>query len=105
MNPRLFTGLALACCLAAISGCGKSGSSTSPGTPSAAGTAAPTEEQVATTIAELTQSVRKFAADQRQAPKTLDELVAKGYLDRLPTAPKGKRYAVNKSLQVYLADL
>ena len=59
---------------------------------------------MAATIAELTQSVRKFAAEQRQAPKTLEELVAKGYLDRVPAVPKGKRYAINKNLEVYLAN-
>lgn len=59
---------------------------------------------MAATLAELTQSVRKFAAEQRQAPKTLDELVAKGYLERIPAAPKGKEYAINQRLEVYLAD-
>lgn len=56
------------------------------------------------TLAELTQAVRKFAVEQRAAPTTLDELVAKGYLDRIPPAAKGKRYAINKNLQVYLAN-
>jgi hypothetical protein len=104
VNSRLFAGLALFCCLAVTSGCGNSGSGASSGNSSTAGTAAPSEEQVAATIAELTQSVRKYAAEQRQAPETLDELVAKRYLDRIPTAPKGKRYAINKSLQVHLAN-
>ena len=106
MNPRLFAAQVLACVLALIPGCGKSDSSASPGASSGPGTAAASlsEDQVAAAIAELTQAVRKYAVEQRQAPKTLDELVAKGYLGGIPPAPKGKRYAINQNLQVFLAN-
>jgi hypothetical protein len=59
---------------------------------------------LAAIIAELTQTVRKYAAEQRKAPQTLDELVAAGYLSHLPVAPTGKRFGIDKKLQVYLAD-
>jgi Fic family protein len=57
---------------------------------------------VAATIADLTQAVRKFAVEQRQTPKTLEELVTRGYLERIPAAPPGKRYAIDKQLKVFL---
>jgi competence protein ComGC len=85
--------------------CGKSNSGASSGTPSAAGTAgAPSADQVAATIADLTQAVRKFAVEQRQVPQTLDELVAKGYVNRIPAAPQGKKFVIDKNLQVHLAN-
>jgi hypothetical protein len=101
MNPRWLAGLVVACCLLGCPGCGKSRSGASP---SDASTAGASDASVAATLAELTQSVRKFAAEQRQAPKTLDELVAKGYLERIPPAPTGRQYAINQRLEVYLAD-
>jgi hypothetical protein len=97
--------LALTCLLALLPACGKSDSGASSGASGATGTSGePSAEQVAATIAELTQTVRKYSVEQRQTPKDLDELVAKGYLDRLPAAPRGKKYAINKNLQVYLAN-
>jgi hypothetical protein len=105
VNQRLCLALVWGCLLALVPACGKSKSGASPGAPSAAGVAAaPSADQVAATIAELTQAVRKFAVEQRQAPKSLDELVAKGYLDRIPAAPKGKEFAIDKNLQVRLAN-
>ena len=54
--------------------------------------------------AELTQVVRKYAAEKQRAPKSLEELVAAGYLPVTPAAPAGKKFAIDKNLQVYLAD-
>ena len=105
VNERFCLGLAWACLLALLPACGKSNSGASSGAPSAAGAAAaPSADQVAATIAELTQAVRKFAVEQRQAPQTLDELVANGYLNRIPAAPQGKKFAIDKNLQVHLAN-
>jgi hypothetical protein len=56
------------------------------------------------TAAELTQVVRKYAAEKQRAPKSLDEIVAAGYLPSLPTAPDGKTFAIDKNLQVHLAN-
>lgn len=104
MNLCRSLGLIVACCLAATAGCGRSGANTSTTPGSAAEATAGSETEVATTLAALTQSVRKFAAEQRQAPATLEELVAKGYLAQVPAAPEGKRYVISKTLEVSLAD-
>lgn len=76
--------------------------------------AAPTENErltsgaedtvAAANVAQLTQTVRKYAAEKQRAPKNLQELVAAGYLDNIPAAPPGKTFAIDKNLQVYLAD-
>jgi hypothetical protein len=55
-------------------------------------------------LSELTQAVRRYAAEQRKAPTSLDELVTEHYLPAIPQAPAGKRFAIDKKLQVYLAD-
>ena len=59
---------------------------------------------MASVLAELTQAVRKYAAEQRRAPTTLEELVPGGYLSRVPEAPTGKHFAIDKKLQVYLTN-
>ena len=106
-----------ACLLAILIGCGKPpASAPSPppvapraDSPAAAGAAAaaPTtadEAPSAAVLNELTQVVRKYGVEQRRVPKNLEELVAGGYLSRVPQAPAGKRFAINKDLQVYLAN-
>jgi hypothetical protein len=55
-------------------------------------------------LSELTQAVRKYAAEQKKVPASLDELVANNYLPSIPEAPAGKKFAIDKKLQVYLAD-
>src|SRR5437762_12629168 len=101
--------LVAACLLAICIGCGKpSASSPSPARSTAdnaiasADSAAAAEAQIAATLNELTQAVRRYGAEQRRVPKTLDELVANGYLSSVPQAPAGKRFAIDKNLQVYL---
>jgi len=59
---------------------------------------------MAAILAELTQAVRKYGMERRRVPASLDELVTAGYLRAIPPAPQGKRFAINKNLQVYLAD-
>jgi hypothetical protein len=54
--------------------------------------------------AELTQVVRKYAAEKQRAPKSFDEIVAAGYLSAVPEAPAGKTFAIDKNLQVHLAN-
>ena len=69
------------------------------------GTAAPIDTTAAEALtAELTQSVRKYAAEKQRVPRSLDDLTAAGYLPAVPAAPAGKKFAINKNLQVYLAD-
>ncbi|MEO8428543.1 MAG: hypothetical protein ABI651_15695 [Verrucomicrobiota bacterium] len=118
MSPRLL----MACLLAILIGCGKHPASapsaaqpTGDGVvpniePSAtkaqvdAAANAADEAQIAAVLNELTQAVRKCAVERRQAPKNLEELVANGYLSRVPPAPTGKKFAIDKNLQVYLAN-
>jgi hypothetical protein len=66
-----------------------------------AGTLAP-QEDVSGVLSGLTQVVRKYAAEQRRVPKTLDELVAAGYLPSLPAAPAGNKFVIDKNLAVQL---
>jgi membrane-bound lytic murein transglycosylase B len=78
--------------------------SAEPNTEPEAASAAVDASQIPTLLAELTQVVRRYGAEQRRAPRTLDELVTQGYLTRIPEAPAGKRFAINARLEVILAD-
>src|SRR5688572_24143558 len=66
--------------------------------------AATDANQLAVTLAELTQVVRKYGAEKQRVPKDLNELVAAGYLPGIPAAPAGKGFAINKQMEVYLAE-
>jgi hypothetical protein len=78
----------------------------SPAPPTAAAPAASAtdEAQMTALLSELTQVVRKYSVERRSAPKTLDELVAQGYLARVPEAPSGKRFSISKDLRVQLVN-
>lgn len=70
-----------------------------------AATAVPTDAtQIAAVLAELTQAVRKYGVEKRRVPKSLDELVAGGYLNQVPQAPAGKRFEIDQKLQVQLVN-
>ncbi|MBI2927327.1 MAG: hypothetical protein HYY24_16655 [Verrucomicrobia bacterium] len=96
----------IACLLALLLGCGRqkpaspTAAEATPGGPAAAAS----EAELAALLSDLTQRVRKFAVEQRRAPKTLKELAAQGYLGSVPVAPAGKRFAINNDLKVYLAE-
>jgi len=110
----------LACLLAFWVGCGKQpASSPSPAEPRTDGVAHPADlpaaatpkdspaealddAQMAAILGELTQVVRKYSVERRSVPKNLEELVANGYLTRVPQAPAGKRFIISKELQVQL---
>jgi hypothetical protein len=62
------------------------------------------QARLAAVLNELTQVVRRYSAEQRRAPKNVEELVTGGYLTAIPAAPAGKKFAINKNLQVYLAN-
>ena len=96
----------LAGLLSCLPGCGRHKPASPPtSTPAQSSEAAsPSEDRTSLLLGELTQLVRNYGAEQRQAPHSLDELVAKGYLGSVPPAPKGKRFAINKKLEVYLTD-
>jgi hypothetical protein len=54
-------------------------------------------------LTQLNQLIRRFSMERREAPKSLNDLVAAGYLAGLPTAPSGKQFVIDaKSLQVLL---
>ncbi len=76
-------------------GCGK---------PASESAAAPgsSEAQIAATLRELTQTLRKFSAEKQRVPKSIDELVAPGYLSELPPAPLGKKFSINEKVEVIL---
>ncbi|MBU6400874.1 MAG: hypothetical protein KGS61_11190 [Verrucomicrobia bacterium] len=92
---RWFAGCLLAGFCLCLLGCGRHGASAAGGSADAA---------TAATLAELTQVVRQYGAEQRQVPSSLDDLVARGYLKTVPAAPKGKRFAINKRLEVFLVE-
>ncbi len=78
-------------------GCGKS-------SPAPTSTGAAGQAQTDLVLQQLTQAVRKYAVEQRRVPATLDELVANRYLAAIPGAPAGKKFAINKNLQVSLVN-
>lgn len=80
-----------------LAGCGKS-------SPAPASTGAAEQAQTDVELQQLTQAVRKYAVEQRRAPATLNELVTNGYLAKIPSPPAGKKFAIDKNLQVYLAN-
>jgi len=60
------------------------------------------ESDPSKTLDRLTQAVRKYAAETRSEPKSLNDLVAAGYLSELPEAPAGKKYVIDGNLRVQL---
>ena len=83
-----------------FAGCGKKAESPTP--PDVTRGAAASEEDQTQTLERLTQTVRKSAAETRSAPKSLNELVAAGYLPEAPTPPPGKQYVIDDQLRVQL---
>jgi hypothetical protein len=74
---------------AVLSGCKKR-----PGTTAPASTQpAPPNPEV--DIPNLTIAVRAYVMTQGKPPATLDDLVKAGCIARLPTAPAGKKYAID----------
>jgi competence protein ComGC len=43
----------------------------------------------------LTQALRKFSVERQQVPTSLNELVATGYLQKLPPPPPGKMFRID----------
>ena len=97
-----------------LAGCGKpshtspSGSApaseprqTTVGVPAADPTPVADGADLATSLAELTQAVRKYSFEHRRLPNTVDEVIAAGYVTNVPSAPAGKKYAIDsKTVQV-----
>ncbi|MBI3418501.1 MAG: hypothetical protein HY043_24685 [Verrucomicrobia bacterium] len=87
-------------------GCRKQAASTAKESAAAKSEAASPADaaQTQAMLDELTQAVRKYAAEQQRVPKSLQEIVDAGYLNGIPAAPAEKKFAINKDLQVYLTQ-
>ena len=56
-------------------------------------------------LAELTKQVRRYSFEKRKLPQTVEDLVTAGYVQSVPTAPTGKKYAIDADrAQVILVD-
>jgi len=119
MTPLLVLALIVAF---AFTGCGKRPETASPApasstepAPTAAG--APAAEQtpasvprsdmpaadLAATLGNLTQALRKYSFEHQRLPKTFSEVVAAGYVKDMPQAPAGQKFAIDaKTVQVIL---
>ena len=53
------------------------------------------EADVSAVLEEMTQALRKFSFEKKRLPTSIDELVTAGYLGAKPTAPGGKRFAID----------
>jgi hypothetical protein len=57
----------------------------------------------ATELAAALEALRRYSAEKRRVPGTLNELVTAGYLQHLPAAPPGQQFAINAArVQVVL---
>lgn len=55
--------------------------------------------------AELTKQVRRYSLEKRKLPQSLADLVTAGYIQSVPPAPTGKKYAIDADrAQVILVD-
>lgn len=52
--------------------------------------------QAAADAVELTRMARRFTVEQQQVPKVLEDLVALRYLERIPEAPQGLRFVLDR---------
>jgi hypothetical protein len=94
---------ALACACIAFTACGKKPAATAPSQQtSPSSNAATSESDQSKTLERLTQAVRKYAAETRSTPKSLNDLVGAGYLTEMPEAPAGKKYIIDQNLRVQL---
>jgi hypothetical protein len=114
-TPNRFHMAILFCSFLLFTSCGKkslppSESHTPSQTPPLAGSkptddtvsAAPAEIDYSKTLDRLTQAVRKYAAETRSAPKSLNEVSAAGYIPEVPAAPAGKQFIIDDQLRVRL---
>jgi nitrous oxide reductase accessory protein NosL len=119
MTPRL---LLVWVVVLAFTGCGKRPETASPaptlakdssqtaaGTPAAEQTPAPAPRSdapgadLAATLSNLTQALRKYSFEHQRLPKTFSEVVAAGYVKDMPQAPAGKKFEIDaKTVRVIL---
>jgi hypothetical protein len=95
--------LAILVCALTFAACGKKAAGTTASqTGSTTQAVASPESDSSKTLDRLTQTVRKYAAETHSAPKSLNELVAAGYLAEMPEVPAGKRFVIDQNLRVQL---
>jgi hypothetical protein len=84
-------------------GCGKQGDSrSSPGAVAKSGAEAESPGTQAA-IDDLTKVLRRYSFEKRKVPQSLSEIVNAGYLQSIPEAPPGKKFAIDqKTVQVVL---
>jgi competence protein ComGC len=71
----------------------------------AAAVSSASEAALNAALAELTQALRKYSFEHQRVPKTVDEMVAAGYLKNMPQAPQGKKFAIDaKTVQIVLVN-
>jgi hypothetical protein len=100
MNKGL--AFAIALLVFTFTACDKKPAARQPISPSAPSAPAAPEPDISKTLDRLTQAVRKYAAETRSEPKSLNDLVAAGYLSELPEAPAGKKFVIDGNLRVQL---
>jgi len=92
--------LLLALVLTALPGCKKRPAAAAP---ASAQPATPPDPQK--DLAELNLAVRAYYLSQGKRPTTLDDLVQGRCINRLPTPPAGKKYAIDgQKLEAVLVD-
>ncbi|MCS7089922.1 MAG: hypothetical protein RMN51_00560 [Verrucomicrobiota bacterium] len=65
------------------------------GTPRGGRDHEPSHSATPVDLRSLTQALRRYSAEKRRVPSSLEEIVAAGYLEALPEPPAGMRYAIN----------
>src|SRR5687768_15252852 len=94
--------LVLFICLMLAAACGQKPASDAGAANSSGGEKSTAETDHSKTLERLTQTVRRYAAEMRTAPKSLEEVVGAGYLPEMPAAPPGKKYIIDDQLRVQL---
>ena len=56
-------------------------------------------------LAELTKQVRSYSLEKRKLPQSMEDLLVAGYIQSVPSAPTGKKYAIDADrAQAVLVD-
>lgn len=103
----------------AVAGCGKEPVAETAATPAVAATPMTAQETVPAAVkpvvvnetgdmtlvlASLTDAVRKYSVEKRRVPADLNEVITAGYLQGVPPAPAGKKFAINSRREVELVN-
>ena len=109
----------LACLVILGFGCGKEASPPPSNEPAAGVNPSVTQQAIPATVrpvvvsesgdmalvlASLTDAVRKYSVEKRRVPANLDEVISAGYVQGMPPAPAGKKFAINAKREVELVN-